>query len=312
MRPVSRRALLASLAATALTACTSRGRASVGAQAPGETASPALTARAVTPAVASDGTPPPAPTPTPVPVPAAGVSERLLLPGTASETRVVIRHSGVRGPVAVVLGGVHGNEPGAWLAADEVAAWEPVAGSLIVLPRANVQAIAGFVRTTDEIGDLNRFYPGNSESTFLMERMAAEILALAREFRAELLLDMHESWAFYAEYAPGSGTGALGQTVTVGTGPRGREFGQSIIDRVNGGFTEREQMLIRDGSPFARPVTPGEGQPNRGRSSLAAGGFVSGLTPVLVEMGQEDQPIERRVELHLATTRAVLAIVGVL
>jgi len=28
----------------------------------------------------------------------------------------------------MVLGGVHGNEPGGWLAADEVATWQPAAG----------------------------------------------------------------------------------------------------------------------------------------------------------------------------------------
>ncbi len=310
MQRISRRALLGSRAATALAACAPQEGGSRQAAIAAAGDDPPVTQRAVTPSVASDGIARPAPTPTPLPVPPAGASERVLLPGTPSETRVVIRHSGVRGPAAVVLGGVHGNEPGAWLAADTVAGWEPAAGSLVVTPRANVQAIAGFVRTTDEIGDLNRFYPGNAESAFLMERMAAEILALAREFGAELLLDMHESWAFYREY-PGTGTGALGQTVTIGAGPRGREYGQAILDAVNPGFSERERMLIRDGSPFGRSDPPPAGQPNRGRSSLAAGGFVTGLTPILVEMGQEHQEIERRVELHLATARAVLSLAGV-
>ena len=128
----------------------------------------------------------------------------------------MISYSGARGPAVMALGGVHGNEPGGWLAGDEVATWMPAAGSLLVIPRANVQAIAGFVRTTDEIGDLNRLYPGDLASGFLMERMAGTIVALAKEFGVTVLLDMHESWAFYREYPVGGGTGALGQTVTVG------------------------------------------------------------------------------------------------
>ncbi len=298
-------------ASAALLACAPRGEA----QPRGQSATTPATTVAGLGQIARDAAAEPtqAATPTPSPVPAAGVSERTLLDGTASETRAVISHSGIRGRAVMVLGGVHGNEPGGWSAADEVAAWAPSAGSLIVIPRANVQAIAGFVRTTDGIGDLNRLYPGNLESAFLMERMAATIVAIAKEFGVSLLLDMHESWAFYREYPAGGGTGALGQTVTVGAGPLGRPFGDAILARVNPAFSAREEMLIRDGSPFARPpdATPSPGTQNRGRSSLSVGGYVPGLTPILVEMGQENQPQSRRVELHLIVARAVLELAGV-
>lgn len=249
-------------------------------------------------------------TPTPR---ARGAEVRLLLAETPHETPLVIHHSGVQGPAAMVLGGVHGNEPGGWMAGDEVAKWEPAAGTLLVVPRANVTALNAFVRTFEEIGDLNRLYPGNRDSPLMMERMAHAILEAAREFDANLLLDMHESWAFYAEYPPNSGTGALGQTITTGVGPRQAEFGQLLTGKVNPHVTQREQMIVRDGTRFSRPgATPAPSQANRGRSSLSAGGHVAGLTPVLVEMGQTDQPLERRIELHLLTARAALEIVGVL
>ena len=96
----------------------------------------------------------------------------MLLAGTPHETPLVIHHSGTHGPTAMVLGGVHGNEPGGWLAGDEVAKWEPAAGTLLVVPRANVTALNAFVRTFEEIGDLNRLYPGNPDSPLMMERMA--------------------------------------------------------------------------------------------------------------------------------------------
>ena len=50
----------------------------------------------------------------------------------------------------------------------------------------------------------------------------------------------------------------------------------------------------------------------RGRSSLSAGGAVAGLTPILIEMGQENQDLDRRIELHLITARALLGIEGLL
>lgn len=254
----------------------------------------------------------PAPAPSPTPPPPFGRDTRPLLPGTPSQTTLHITHSGRPGPAAMVLGGVHGNEPGGWLAADTVATWEPKAGSLLVLPRANVLAVEGFVRTTDDLGDLNRLYPGNPDG-LPMEQMAHAIVELAREFGVSLLLDLHESWGFWID-RPNSGTANLGQTVTTGVGPLAPHFGQQVVDAVNPAIAStRDLLLVRDGAAFRRIDNPATGGiSTRGRSSLSVGGHVEGLTPVLVEMGQQDQPLERRVELHLAVTRAALELAGVL
>jgi hypothetical protein len=268
----------------------------------------------VVPGLAADPSAAPSPTPTPRPVAPAGTSERMLLDGTASRTPAVITHSGVAGKTLMVLGGVHGNEPGGWMAAEEVAMWTPARGGLLVIPRANAQAIPDFVRTRDDLGDLNRLYPGSAESPYLMERMAAEIVALAKEFQADLVLDMHESWAFFAERSQ-NGTAFLGQTVTTGIGPLNPALGKAVVDLVNAQVSGRDTLFERDGSSFRRdptlgtPSSPNAGG-NRGRSSLSLGGHVDGLTPLLVEMGQQDQPIERRTELHLLVARAVMAELG--
>jgi len=251
---------------------------------------------------------PPAPTPTPV-RPAASY-ERTLLAGTPWATAVSIRDSGTAGPAVLVLGGVHGNEPGGWMAAEEVANWAPRTGSLIVVPRANRLATHSFVRTFDDIGDLNRLYPGDAASSFAMERMAAEITALANEFECALALDMHESWAFYVD-APGTGTAALGQTITTGVGPLAPAFGPSIAEALNGSLPEHDRFVVRDGTSFRRPDTTG-GTTARGRSSLSLGGHVAGLTPVLVEMGQQNQDVDRRMALHLMVARQALGMLGVL
>jgi hypothetical protein len=77
--------------------------------------------------------------------------------------------------------------------------------------------------------------------------------------------------------------------------------------------TKREQLIVRDGTRFQRSdATRAADQQNRGRSSLSAGGHVAGLTPLLVEMGQEHQAVERRIRLHLITARAALELVRLL
>src|SRR5687768_9744443 len=107
---------------------------------------------------------PPTPTSTPEPpfVVAPGEERRMLMAGTPYETPLYIYGSGQPGEVLTVLGGVHGNEPGGWLAADEiVSALRPATGALLVIPRANRVATNLFERTTDAMGDLNRSYPGD-------------------------------------------------------------------------------------------------------------------------------------------------------
>lgn len=266
-------------------------------------------------------TPSPTATPTLVPTPTprpAGNETRLFMAGSQWETTVVIRSSGIAGPALMVLGGVHGNEPGGWMAGEEVANWAPQRGVVAVLPRANEIAIRSFLRLVEGEGDLNRQYPGDAASELPMSRLAAEITALARELKPELLLDLHESWAFYVDReAAGftsrqqAGTAFLGQTVTGGVGPRGAEIASELIALVNPLLaTEREHLIARDGSAFQRNDAP-PADSNRGRSSLSLGGHVEGLTPVLVEMGQQNQSIERRTGMHRIVVRATMDILGI-
>lgn len=275
---------------------------------PAATLAPSATATATS-------TPTPAPTPTPTPRP-QGTEERLLMAGTQWETPFFISSSGLDGPALVVLGGVHGNEPGGWMAALQAARWKPSRGVLAVLPRANELAILRFLRERDGEGDLNRMYPGDPASELPMSRLAAEITALAGELRAELLLDLHESWAFYIDREPAGftnrqqiGTAFLGQTITAGPGPRAATIATQMGEIVNASITrEREMMVIRDGTPFGNTDSQGNPNSTRGRSSLSLGGHVPGLTPVLVEMGQQGQDIDRRAELHVRAVQAAMQV----
>src|SRR5687767_3809876 len=66
-----------------------------------------------------DAPPPPAPTPTPAPpFVIHGYEVRPLMAGTPHQNDLHIFGTGQPGPIILALGGVHGNEPGGWLAAD--------------------------------------------------------------------------------------------------------------------------------------------------------------------------------------------------
>ena len=260
----------------------------------------------------------PAPPAGPLPPLPAGREHRLLLPDTSWQTSLVATHSGREGPRVLVLGGVHGNEPGGWLAAESVADWEPTAGSLLVIPRANVIATRIFERTRADLGDLNRSYPGAVDAPLPMSRMAATILDVAREFQVDLVLDMHESWGFYLERGANGGTAFIGQTVTKGEGPLPEAFVRDTVQAVNTRITAREELTFRGRLPQPVPgATPspslGGAQPGgRSSSSLSIGTYVPGATAVLVEMGQMEQPEYRRRDLHMLLAAELLTRHGVL
>jgi hypothetical protein len=254
-------------------------------------------------------------TPEPPFVVAEGEAQRSLMAGTAQETPLYIFGSGKPGPILMVLGGVHGNEPGGWMAAERlVDELRPTSGALLVVPRANKQAIAQFVRTTDELGDLNRLYPGDPDG-LPMSRMAYEIVQTLTEFHATMLLDMHESWAFYKDRtSTQGGTAFLGQTVSSPNGP-GATLGRAIVDVENQRIqAPDEQFFFREWPPrgfeFPTPIagaptptlSPNTVGPNAvfggSRSSLGLPSYVKGLGAILVEMGQQ-QALERRVQLHV-------------
>ena len=251
---------------------------------------------------ANDPTPPVEPALVPRPAQTAGRSERGMLASTKWQTPAVIAHSGVEGPSVMVLGGVHGDEPGAQRAAEIVAGWWPLTGSLLVIPRTNTLAIAAGKRTLTELVDLNRLYPGDPKGT-PMARMAASIIDLAREFNVQVLYDMHESWSFYTGRAA-NGNAYLGQTVSSGLGPETASIAKALAARVNSKITiPRDRMS-------ARLEVPAENA--KATNSLGIGRYVPDLTAVLVEMGQERQEVSRRVELHLLVLRTFLESRGML
>ena len=270
--------------------------------------------------------PPVASPPPPAFVVPAGEDQRSIMTGTRYETPLYIFGSGRPGTVALALGGVHGNEPGGWLAADRVVdRMRPDAGALLVIPHTNKVAMSQFVRTTDEIGDINRAYPGSTEGP-PSQQIAAAIMDVIREFHVGLVVDMHESWAFYKD-RPQNGTAFLGQTVATNAPEPAPTIARASVDAVNGRILSPiEEFFFRDrfgSNQAAAPGVPngpspaGASAPDAARpngvssSSLGIPNFAAGAISILVEMGQQ-QALERRIALHVDMLTEFLRREGVL
>lgn len=273
----------------------------------------------------------PEPTPTPPPLRERGRELVTLLQGTPWAVEGVAIHSGRPGPRIMVLGGVHGNEPGGWMAAENIAEWQPERGSLLVLPRVNWRSAAVMERTLSDIGDINRAYPGRADGT-PAQRVAAAIVDAGREFQPELLYDLHESWVFFAERGAANGTAFIGQTFSVGAGATDATIDRlaSVVRTVNSEISPREEFFMRGAAtprpgvqvvPQATPrpsstpgptPTAGNGVTFGGSTSLSIGQWVRGCVPILVEMGQQNQAESRRAALHQMLVRTTMAQSGML
>lgn len=164
-----------------------------------------------------------------------------LLPGTAYETTYYVIESNKPGPTVFVVGGVHGNEPAGYRAADQVVDYRISSGKLIVLPRANVPAIQQNRRYASGDPDLNRSFPQAATET-PDTPLATAIWDLLKAQRPQFVFDMHEGVDYYK-----AGTGSVGQTVIYHPNSEAQATATAIVNAMNAEIQEsiRKFTLLR-------------------------------------------------------------------
>lgn len=141
----------------------------------------------------------------------------ILAAGSKSATPLYVIRSSQPGPVVMVVGGVHGNEPAGYETARKIAKYSVKRGTLLVLPEANKLAIEAKRRYASGQSDLNRCFPqasGESPDTVL----ARSIYSAVKKYDVDWLIDLHEGYDYYKNptdsvgqtliYYPNSGTAA--------------------------------------------------------------------------------------------------------
>ena len=207
--------------------------------------------------------------------------------GTRWQTEGCIADSGKPGPTALILGGVHGNEPAGALAAAQVCTLQPVSGKIVVVPRVNMPGLAVKLRyVPDGGGDMNRVYPPDNGET-PAERMGEAIIALMEEHRISLLVDLHEGRTFHKLDRT-----SLGQSLLPADNPASDALATATIEAVNREIDEEVKKFTRLGPPIRR-------------SAAWYAGKALGIAAFTVETSGQ-QPLADRVGQHLAVVRELL------
>ena len=225
-----------------------------------------------------------------LPVSDAAVERFALQAGTGWETSGCVVDSGLDGPVALILGGVHGNEPAGAAAAERVCSFSPIAGKLVVVPRVNPLGLKVNVRYLDEIDDMNRVYPPTGENT-PAEQLATEMIRLMEKWRISMLIDLHEARTFHRIDRT-----SLGQTLLFADNTASTVLAMDTVEIVNREISEDVKKFSLVGNPI------------RSSSAWYAGKYL-GIAAFTVETSAQ-QPLQDRVEQHLAIVKELLTAGG--
>lgn len=137
------------------------------------------------------------------------------------------------GPTVFVVGGVHGNEPaGAYAAEELLQSLSLSRGVVLLLPRANVQALAEGRRSPVGGSDLNRAFAVEEPGSWT-EELAREILNAVEAYEVDIILDLHEAWGFYQT------SNSVGQTVIFNDHGDAPFIAMHLITEINRGIDER-------------------------------------------------------------------------
>tara|TARA_R110002096_G_scaffold203718_2_gene389021 strand:- start:4046 stop:4948 length:903 start_codon:yes stop_codon:yes gene_type:complete len=229
--------------------------------------------------------------------------------GTDWETRFYISDSGKPGPTVLIIGGMHGNEPAGSRAAEQILHWPIVSGKLVVVPRANVLALAANKRLIPGqprgSGDLNRNFPQShtSSATEVSPRgqPAAALWGFATKVQPDWVLDLHEGYEFHRSHKPPDGKKkSVGSSIIYRGGPELDPLAKRVVAAADATVTDpaKRFSLLRRG-----PVDSG-----LARACIN----VMGAEAVILETTFKDQPMALRTRQHRAMANVILNHIGLI
>lgn len=229
-----------------------------------------------------------------LPVVASGVQEQagFIAAGTPSATPYYIQNSDVAGPVVFIVGGIHGNEPAGAYAADQIRLWPIKRGRLIVVPRANMLALAADKRNTPAVdslqANLNRNFPKAGERKETIGFMAQALWAFLEKQKPGWLIDLHEGSDFDQVSDK-----SVGSSIITFPTPAGKEVSAEMLSAINDTISDPDRKFTQRGSPID------------GSLARAAGEHLS-ANAMILETTRKDQPLSLRVRQHLIMVDALL------
>jgi len=220
-----------------------------------------------------------------------------LLEGTPQATPFYICDSSQPGPVVMITGGVHGDEPAGAAAAERIRHWHVGKGKLIVVPMLNVRGLAAQQRTMPGVAaalaDLNRdFAHVNLKGDPPRGRPANEIWQFVLKQKPDWLIDLHE-----AQTVHGTDSESVGNAILAIPSPELAKAEPTMLQAVNATIADRRYRFIVSRRP-------------KDTTLARAAGEHLGIHTFIVETAKDVQTLDVRVAEHCTIVKALLAHLG--
>lgn len=241
-------------------------------------------------------------------------THRVYFPDTENELNVYHIRGREAGPTLMIIGGIHGDEPGGYLAADLYADLTLRKGDLIVIPRANVYSIHRDERGAR--GDMNRKF-GSTHDHELDGQIIGVLKEIMRE--ADALLNLHDGSGFYRPRWVDVMHNPLrwGQSVIIDTDSLRTAAGERVhLQGIAEQVVSRANRLIKEESHRFRVKNTHTWEPNthyeeqRGSATFYAVDAV-GIPAFGVETSKQIGDESLRVEYQIEIINGFLDIMGV-
>lgn len=221
--------------------------------------------------------------------------------GTAWVTPWFVHDGQDAGPVVLITGGMHGNEPAGSYAADQIRHWPIQKGRLIVVPRVNTLGLRAETRwfppSRDEESqrDLNRNFPAAGRIN-AQGPVAEALWELVIEQQPDFVIDLHEGFDFHV-----SNPKSVGSSIIFSKSDRRNELAGKMIATVNSTIDceDRQFELLS-------------------RSGAARGSLVRACTDELqidsfiLETTYRDQPLSLRARQHRLMVSTLMLELGLI
>ncbi|MFH0821853.1 MAG: M14/M99 family metallopeptidase [Pseudomonadota bacterium] len=245
-----------------------------------------------------------------------GAAHEIHFKGTESELSVVHIKGRLPGPTLLIVGGIQGDEPGGYLAADLYADLSLKRGSLILVPRANFLAIVKNSRGVN--GDMNRkFAPGPSDKDVDLQVVGVIKSLMAK---SDFFLNLHDGSGYYSPKweSPLRNPMRFGQSIIADSEEYKRadgkvlklgEIARAVINRVNPQIPDRNHVFRFNNHRTLDPKSPHKEQT---RSATFHALTNRGIPSFGIETSKEISDYRLRVRYQTMVINAFLEEFGIL